>query len=68
MQRPALQAAFSVNKPAIVEAVVDPFEPPMPPVATAKQALKFAEALVRGQPDRGAIISTVIEDKIKELV
>jgi thiamine pyrophosphate-dependent acetolactate synthase large subunit-like protein len=66
--RPALQAAFSVNKPAIVEAVVDPFEPPMPAQATPKQALKFAEALVRGQPDRGAIIATVIEDKIKELV
>jgi pyruvate dehydrogenase (quinone)/pyruvate oxidase len=65
---PALQAAFAVNKPAIVEAVVDPFEPPMPATATPKQALKFAEALVRGQPDRGAIITTVIEDKIKELV
>jgi pyruvate dehydrogenase (quinone)/pyruvate oxidase len=66
--RPALQAAFSVNKPAIIEAVVDPFEPPMPAQATPKQGLKFAEALLRGQPDRGAIISTVIEDKIKELV
>jgi pyruvate dehydrogenase (quinone) len=66
--RPALEAAFAVNKPAIVEAVVDPFEPPMPASATPKQALKFAEALVRGQPDRGAIISTVIEDKVKELV
>ena len=41
---------------------------PMPPQATPKQAFKFAEALVRGQPDRGAIISTVFEDKIKELV
>jgi pyruvate dehydrogenase (quinone) len=66
--RPALEAAFAVNRPAIIEAVVDPFEPPMPPQATPKQALKFAEALVRGQPDRGAIISTVIKDKIKELV
>jgi thiamine pyrophosphate-dependent acetolactate synthase large subunit-like protein len=66
--RPALEAAFSVNKPAIIEAVVDPFEPPMPAQATPKQAFKFAEALLRGQPDRGAIISTVIEDKIKELV
>src|SRR5579885_1364669 len=56
--RPALQAAFSVNKPAIVEAVVDPFEPPMPAAATPKQALKFAEALLRGQPQRGEIIST----------
>ena len=66
--RPALEMAFGSNSPAIVEAVVDPFEPPMPPIATPKQALKFAEALARGELDRGAIMATVIEDKIKELV
>ena len=31
----------------IVEAVVDPFEPPMPPKITTKQAQKFAESLLR---------------------
>ncbi len=66
--RPALQAAFSSNKPAIVEAVVDPFEPPMPAAATPQQALKFAEALLRGQPDAGKIIRTVVKDKVRELV
>jgi thiamine pyrophosphate-dependent acetolactate synthase large subunit-like protein len=66
--RPALQAAFSSNKPAIVEAVVDPFEPPMPAAATPQQALKFAEALLRGQPDAGKIIRAVVKDKVKELV
>jgi pyruvate dehydrogenase (quinone) len=66
--RPALEMAFKSPKPAIVEATVDPFEPPMPPKATPKQALKFAEALVRGEPNKGAIIATVIEDQIKELV
>jgi pyruvate dehydrogenase (quinone)/pyruvate oxidase len=66
--RPALEMAFNAGKPAIVEAVVDQFEPPYPSQATPKQALKFAEALVRGQPDRGAIISTVLEDKVRELV
>jgi pyruvate dehydrogenase (quinone) len=66
--RPALEAAFRSPKPAIVEAVVDPHEPPMPAQVTPKQALKFAQALVRGQPDRGALIATIIEDQIKELV
>jgi len=66
--RPALEAAFHSSKPAIIEAVVDPFEPPMPPQATPKQALKFAEALARGEPNSGAIIGTVIKDKVKELV
>lgn len=66
--RPALEAAFGSPKPAIIEAVVDPFEPPMPAKATPKQALKFAESLIRGEPDAGAIMSTVFKDKIKELV
>ena len=66
--RPALQAAFSSNKPAIVEAVVDPFEPPMPAQATPQQALKFAESLIRGQPDSGKIIRSIFKDKIKEMV
>ena len=50
--RPALETAFGSNKPAIVEAVVDPFEPPMPAQATPKQALNFAKGLARGEPAR----------------
>ena len=45
----------------VVEAVVDPNEPPMPPKATLKQALHFAESLARGEPARGKIISTILE-------
>jgi pyruvate dehydrogenase (quinone) len=66
--RPALEAAFSSNKPAIVEAVVDPFEPPMPAQATPQQALKFAESLIRGEPDSGKIIKSIFKDKILEMV
>jgi pyruvate dehydrogenase (quinone)/pyruvate oxidase len=66
--RPALQAAFATNKPAIVEAIVDPFEPPMPAAATPAQAMKFAESLIRGEPDAGKIIRSVVKDKVKEMV
>jgi pyruvate dehydrogenase (quinone)/pyruvate oxidase len=52
----------------MVEAVVDPFEPPMPPKATAKQGYELAKSLVRGEPDRGKIIETILEDKIKEMI
>ena len=54
--------------PAVLEAVVDPFEPPMPGKVTADQALKFAESLARGEPNRKKIALTVISDKVKELV
>jgi pyruvate dehydrogenase (quinone)/pyruvate oxidase len=66
--RPALESAFAQGKPAIVEAVVDPFEPPMPAKVTAQQALRLGEALVRGQPDGRKIMASIFEDKVKELV
>src|SRR5439155_2901376 len=40
-----LDAALAVNGPAVVEAVVDPNEPPMPPKATLEQGAKLAKAL-----------------------
>ena len=49
--RPALEAAFASKKPALVEAVVDPFEPPHARAGDASsRALHFAESLVRGEP------------------
>jgi len=64
----AVEQAFNTPGPVIVEAVVDPFEPPMPPKIEAKQALKFAKALARGEPRRMKIATTVLEDKVRELV
>ena len=66
--RPALQAAFAVNKPAIVEAVVDPFEPPMPSRITLEQAKNLAKSLARGEPHRGRIALTLFRDKVHELL
>src|SRR5947208_6578489 len=40
-----LDQALGTRGPVVVEAVVDPFEPPLPPKITAKQAVKFAESL-----------------------
>jgi pyruvate dehydrogenase (quinone)/pyruvate oxidase len=65
---PVLDRALSLRGPVVVEAVVDPFEPPMPPKVTLKQAAKFAQSLARGEPDRGKIALTVLEDKVRELV
>jgi pyruvate dehydrogenase (quinone) len=52
----------------IVEAVVDPYEPPMAPKATLEQALELGKALARGTADRGKIIATILEDKVKEMI
>ena len=63
-----IEAALNTPGPVLVEAVVDPYEPPMPPKVSMRQAEKFAESLLRGEPNRTKIIATVAEDKIRELV
>lgn len=63
-----LRQALTVPGPALVEAVVDPHEPPMPPKATAKQLLNFAESLARGTPARGKIAWTVASDIVREVI
>ena len=63
-----LDQAFSTPGPVIVEAVVDPFVPPMPAKVTLEQATKFAEALARGEPNGTKIAWTVLSDKVRELI
>jgi pyruvate dehydrogenase (quinone) len=65
---PILRDAFANQGPAVIEAVVDPYEPPMPGSVTVKQSINFMKALVRGQKDRWKILETVIEDKVREVI
>jgi pyruvate dehydrogenase (quinone) len=60
--------AFRQPGPALVECVADAKEPPMPGHATTKQAVKLAEALIRGERDRYDILKTVIKNTIREVV
>ena len=63
-----LEEALNVPGPVIVDAVVDPFEPPMPPKVSPDQALKFAKSLAKGQPKRMKIAATIAEDVVKEMI
>jgi pyruvate dehydrogenase (quinone)/pyruvate oxidase len=65
--RGALEAMMLADGPALCEAVVDPFEPPMPAKVKASQALHMAEALARGEPNRGRIALTLFRDKVTDL-
>jgi pyruvate dehydrogenase (quinone) len=40
----------------------------MPGKISIDQATKFAEAMARGTADRGQIIRTILEDKIREMI
>ena len=63
-----LDRALRTPGPAVIEAIVDPNEPPMPPKVTAKQAAHFIESLAKGTPDRRKIVDTVLANKVRELL
>lgn len=63
-----LRQALSHPGPALVEAVVDPNEPPLPGKITTEQALGFAQGLAKGDKNAGKIIATVLKDKTREIL
>lgn len=63
-----LEEALSTPGPVVIEAVVDPLEPPMPPKATPQQAVKLAESLARGTPQAEKILATILADKVREMI
>ena len=63
-----LKAALDHDGPTLVQAVVDPNEPPMPGKITTEQAYKFVKSLARGQKDAIKIIKDVADDKIREVI
>ena len=63
-----LREALAHRGPTVVQAVVDPNEPPMPGKITTEQALHFAKALARGQRDAAGIIQTIGKDKFREVL
>jgi len=63
-----LREALNTPGPVLVEAVVDPYEPPMPPKATVKQVTRLAESLARGTPARSKIALTIASDVVREIV
>ncbi len=63
-----LREALAHDGPIVVQAVVDPNEPPMPGKITTEQAVHFSKALARGQKDAAKIIKTIAEDQVHEVV
>ncbi|HWO94312.1 MAG TPA: thiamine pyrophosphate-dependent enzyme [Dehalococcoidia bacterium] len=63
-----IEEALRTPGPVLVEAVVDPLEPPMPASVTREQAMNFALSLLRGQPDRGQIAAGVLKNRVRELI
>ena len=66
--RGIINQAMSIKGPVLVEAVVGPHEPPMPPKVSVRQAANFAKSLARGTPHAGKIALTIASDTVREIV
>ena len=60
----AWDAALAADRPVVLEAITDPSVPPLPPHITFEQAMHFAQAIRRGDSDRGGMI----RESLKQMV
>jgi pyruvate dehydrogenase (quinone) len=60
--------AFSYDGPVLIEAEVDPNEPPMPGKISFEQAKHFGESLLKGNPDRMDIAITASKTRLKQMI
>jgi len=60
--------ALAMPGPVVIEAVVDQFTAMLPAKIGAKQAVKFSEALLRGEPNRTKIALTAASDTVRQII
>jgi len=63
-----LKEALTTDGPVVVECITDPNEPPMPPKATKAEMKHLAQALARGERDRGRISLTIGRQAMDEFL
>jgi pyruvate dehydrogenase (quinone) len=73
VERPELLAAawdevLSAGAPAVLEVVVDPEIPPLPPHITGEQMQKLAKAMVKGDPEAVGVMEKSLRAKLREFV
>jgi pyruvate dehydrogenase (quinone) len=64
----AWSEVLSADRPAVLEVVVDPEIPPLPPHVTTTQAKKMARAMVKGDPERLGVTEKSLRQKLEEFL
>jgi pyruvate dehydrogenase (quinone) len=59
---------LAADRPAVLEAVVDPDVPPLPPHITLEQSKHFIEAVLAGDPHRAGMIRQSMRQMLDALV
>lgn len=63
-----VRRALKEKRPTIVEAYVDPFDPPMPPKVDAQFVRNLAESFAKGQPYSKRIGLTLFRNQVHEVL
>ncbi|GAA6618833.1 thiamine pyrophosphate-dependent enzyme [Scytonema sp. NUACC26] len=67
-----LDSALATPGPVVVEAVVDPLEPQVPPLVKSEEVAKLSQALKRGEPNREELAANIISvsniERVRELI
>jgi pyruvate dehydrogenase (quinone) len=63
----AWDAALAADRPVVLEAVVDPNVPPLPPHVTLKQAKSFGLSLLKVDPEEGSVIQRAVQQVFPSL-
>ncbi|HEX5450115.1 MAG TPA: thiamine pyrophosphate-requiring protein [Gaiellaceae bacterium] len=63
----AWDEALSADRPTVLEAIVDPEVPPLPPHITLEQAKHFAQATLHGDPHRRRMILQSVRQMLAPL-
>jgi pyruvate dehydrogenase (quinone) len=64
----AWSEVLTADRPAVLEVVVDPEIPPLPPHITFEQAKKMAKAMVKGDPERTGVMEKSLLGKLEEFL
>lgn len=63
--KPGWEEALRTDRPVIVDALVDPNVPPLPPHIKFDQAKAYLKALFKGDPDEKGIIKQTFKDTLE---
>jgi pyruvate dehydrogenase (quinone) len=64
----AWSEVLTADRPSVLEVVVDPEIPPLPPHITRMEAEKMAKAMVKGDPERTGVMEKSLRQKLEEFL
>ncbi|MBS1604515.1 MAG: thiamine pyrophosphate-requiring protein [Bacteroidetes bacterium] len=64
----AWKEALASDRPAVLEVIVDPNVPTIPPHITFDQMVRFSRTLLKGDPDEAGVIKSTFKDIIENVL